>query len=143
VSDATLPPLLLLIGILAIPGAALLGLALVRLLSPWSQIVEAHGVVLPPPRSAHRVSGQTIRVGPRYSVYALGRVVVSRDTLWLGFSAPGSWFFREVMVPLDDVSLHTPEDWLASGARVELLGVPGVSVTLRGDGAQLVIARLG
>lgn len=142
-SDPALPPLLLLAGVLSVPGGLLAALAFVRLTSPWSAVVAAHGVVLPPPANAHRVGGQTVRIGPRFSIYALGRVTVSKDTLWVGFGPPASWFFREVMVPLDEVTLHTPEDWLESGARVSLLSVPGVSLTLRGDGAQLVIARLG
>ncbi len=142
-SDAALPPLLLLLLAVGIVGGVLVWLLMVRVLSPWSRVVQAHGVVFPPPANAHRVSGQTVRVGSRFSVLGLGRVAVSRDTLWLSFAAPASWFFAEVMVPLDAVRLHAPEDWLASGARVELLSVSGVSVTLRGDGAQLVIARLG
>ena len=104
-SDPALPPLLLLAGVLSVPVGLLAALAFVRVVSPWSAVVAAHGMVLPPPANAHRVGGQTIRLGPTFSIYALARVVVSKDTLWVGFSAPASWFFKEVMVPLDEVTL--------------------------------------
>jgi hypothetical protein len=143
VADAAPPALLLVATGVAVPVAAAVGLLFVRVASPWSAVAAVHRMTVPPPANAHRVSGQTIRVGPRYSVFSLVRVFVSRDTLWLTFAGPAGWLFAPVMIPLDALRLHTSEDWLARGARLELLQVPGVSITLRGDGAQLVIARLG
>jgi hypothetical protein len=143
VVEPTWPNVLLAAGVLAVPLGLPLFLLGVRAVSPWSAIVAVHGTVTPPPDNAHRVNRQTVRIGPTMSVYGMARVEVSQEHLWVSFAAPASWFFAPIMVPLEELSLHTPEDWLESGVRVSLLSVPGVSITLRGDGAQLVIARLG
>lgn len=126
-----------------VPVLAFAVLVAGRIASGWSAVVAQYPVRGPPPLEAHRVVGQRLHLGTRIHLPGLVTVAVSATDLWIGFTGPASWFFAPVCVPLRDVTLQTAENWMSAGTRVLLSGVPDKRILLFGDGAQIVIARLG
>lgn len=115
---------------------------LLRKLSRWAELEAHYPLSEAPPANAHRARRQFLSVGrARYPLF--GTVAMTDDTLWLGFEAPFSLFSRSIEVPLADVTLYTGEDWASGGARMRFAAAPDLVLTLEGDGAQMLIARLG
>lgn len=96
-----------------------------------------------PPADAHRVVGQRLHLGTRIHIPGFVTVAVSPTHLWIGFTGPAAWFFAPICAPLAEVTLQTAENWMSAGTRLLLSGVPEERILLFGDGAQIVIARLG
>lgn len=136
-------PQLVAIGVVVAIPLLLVGALLVgRLLSGWSEVVAAYPDEGEPTADAHRVTGQPMLLGQR--VYLPGFVTVTADStrVWIGFSAPASWFFSPVSIPLADVTLLTAEGAIGA-TRLLLARVPDLRLLLFADGAQVVIIRAG
>ncbi len=115
---------------------------LYRRASRWAELEAHYPTTEPPPANAHRARHQYLTIGPAwYPIF--GVVTMTDDTVWIGFETPLSSLNRTITVPLAEVTLYTGEDWAAGGARMRFAAVPDLVVTLGGDGAQMLIARLG
>ncbi len=140
---APTPPQLAVAIVAVVPVLALFVLIVGRLASGWSAVVARYPMQELPPPEAHRVVGQRLHLGQRIHLPGFVTVAVGPTDLWIGFTGPAAWVFAPVCVPLADVTLQTAENWMAAGTRVLLSGVPKERILLFGDGAQIVIARLG
>lgn len=129
-------------GLLALGLVFLILAWLMARVSRWGPLQAAYPSLAGPPPSAHRASNQTLWVG-RSLFPGLVHVAVSDDSLWLGFHWPLRSFQKTICVPLSEVTLYTGEDWASGGARMRLAAFPDLILTLGGDGAQMVIARVG
>ena len=110
--------------------------------SGWVSLEQKYPSAVGPPPSSHRAANQTLRLG-RWVFPRLVNVALSDDSLWLGFGWPLRNFQPTICVPLGHITLVTGEDWASGGARMRLAAYPDLILTLGGDGAQMLIARLG
>lgn len=136
----TTPQLVALAILASLPVLLVAALAIGRLASGWSALVQAYPDDAEPAADAHRVSGQPMLLGARTWLPGFVTVIVDTDNVWLRFAWPASWFFAPVRIPLEDVTLLTAEGEIGA-TRLMVAKVPDLRLLLYADGAQVVIVR--
>lgn len=139
---ALTPPLIAAIILLGIPPLTVVLAGAGRWITGWLRLAAAFPLVSASPPNAHRVSGQSVGLTGRPRLWRLCTVAVSDDAVWLTVGGPFALFYPPIQVPLASITMRAND--AGHGDAELLLGGPTqLSLSLGGDGAQLVIARLG
>jgi hypothetical protein len=139
---ALTPPLVAGIVLLTIPPLLVFVAAVGRWVTGWVRLASAFPRERPPPPNAHRVSGQSAGLRGRPPLLLMVTVAADDEALWLTAGGPFAVFYPPIQIPLARVTLRA-DDTSHGGADLELAVDPPLTLSLGGDGAQVVIARLG